>query len=174
MPDKKSQQKTFILFLGAGVTLIFLVMLFFSQSKATDPQVRLPLLNQPTPSPTSKPVVKIGEREISVELADTPDTRRIGLGNTQNLTDDEGMLFVFDREDVWFPFWMKGMSMPIDIIWIDDGKVIYINEEVEPEPGKSDSSLTKYSPNASFDYVLEVASGFSKRNSITVGSQFVR
>ena len=66
---------------------------------------------------------------------------------------------------------MKGMLIPIDIIWINDGKVSLINENV-PQPATPDvpeSNLPSYSPKDPIDYVLEVMAGFSKENKIKVG-----
>ena len=44
-----------------------------------------------------------------------------GLSGRDNLADDEGMFFVFEKSDI-YPFWMKDMKFAIDIIWImEDG-----------------------------------------------------
>ena len=127
-----------------------------------------PLVTIQSPIATPKPAVKVGDKEIKVELADTPEKTRIGLSKTKFLSDDEGMLFVFEKKDSPRVFWMKGMSMPIDIIWIDDSKVIQIDENVPFEPSE------KLRPsNQPVDYVLEVAAGFSERYTIAPGTMLI-
>jgi len=60
------------------------------------------------------------------------------------------------------------MSVPIDIIWIDDSKVIQIDENVPFEPSE------KLRPsNQPVDYVLEVAAGFSERYTIAPGTMLI-
>jgi len=64
---------------------------------------------------------------------------------------------------------MKDMFIPIDIIWIDNGKVIQIDRDVQPEPGVDDSDLAFYIPADPIDYVLEVNARFCEKNLIEVG-----
>ena len=80
------------------------------------------------------------------------------------------MLFVFAEKDSPRVFWMKDMTMAIDIIWIDDNKVIQIDEKISPEPGVVENKLKRYIPNQTVDFVLEVAAGFSERYDISVGT----
>ena len=73
--------------------------------------------------------VKIAGQVIKVELAITPEARARGLSGRQGLTQDEGMLFVFDTPGK-YPFWMKDMNFAIDMIWIsEDSKVVYIKKD---------------------------------------------
>ncbi|MFB5615404.1 MAG: DUF192 domain-containing protein, partial [Candidatus Nitrosomaritimum yanchengensis] len=98
--------------------------------------------------------------------------REIGLSKTDFLPDDEGMLFIFEGNDVHpVSFWMKGMSIPIDILWIDDGLVVQIDKSVQPEPGVPDNQLRLYPSKQPIDFVLEVNAGFSESNNIEIGSK---
>lgn len=115
-------------------------------------------------------VVTINNKEIEVQVADTETERNKGLGGKDNLRENEGMLFVFEAENITPSFWMKDMKFPIDIIWIDDGKVVQVNENLEaPEANTPDTALKIYTPNQPIDTVLEVNTGFVKENSISLG-----
>ena len=118
----------------------------------------------------NKKEVKIGEKAILVELADTQETRNKGLSGRDGLGEDQGMLFVFETQDVSPAFWMKDMKFSIDIIWINDGKVVLISKEVPaPAADTPDRSLPLYTPESVVDYVLEVSAGSSDKNGISVG-----
>jgi uncharacterized protein len=116
--------------------------------------------------------IKIGDRELTVRIADNEVTRQRGLSGVTNLAPDEGMLFIFKNKDN-HRFWMKDMFIPLDIIWINDNKVTQIHEEVPPPAfGTPDVRLPLYIPNDKINYVLEVNAGFSKSNNIAAGSIF--
>lgn len=60
-------------------------------------------------------------KKIKAEVVDNEEARMKGLSGRDNLADDEGMFFVFEKSDI-YPFWMKDMKFAIDIIWImEDG-----------------------------------------------------
>ncbi|HEV7424415.1 MAG TPA: DUF192 domain-containing protein [Candidatus Paceibacterota bacterium] len=111
--------------------------------------------------------VKIAGQDVKVELALTDVKREQGLSGRTSLSDNEGMLFVFDHSDKYL-FWMKDMNFSIDMIWIsEDMKVVYIKKDARPEsypesygPGVSDKKAK---------YVLEVVSGFGDKNTLKVG-----
>ena len=69
---------------------------------------------------------------FEVELAVTEEQQETGLTNRFSLDKDKGMLFIFNQEGN-YPFWMKGMQLSLDIIWIDkNGVVVDIVENVKP------------------------------------------
>jgi uncharacterized membrane protein (UPF0127 family) len=66
---------------------------------------------------------------------------------------------------------MKEMLIPIDIIWINDDKIVKIDKNAPiPSPGTSDYNLTKYTFNKPVDYILEVPGGYSDASGFKVGS----
>lgn len=117
-----------------------------------------------------QPVVTINDIKIPVEIADTQPKWENGLSNRSSLDANSGMLFVFAKKDIKTPFWMKDMRFSIDIIWINDDKIIQIDKGLPfPEPGTSDTQLKTYIPSTLIDYVLEVNAGFSDKKGIKVG-----
>lgn len=125
----------------------------------------------PTPQSTlPKSTISIGNKEVEVEIAKSKSERELGLGNRTYLAPNSGMLFVFENKGTTPGFWMKGMLMPIDIVWIRNDKVIQIDEHVPvPPSGTTDSQIPTYFSNQPIDYVLEVNSGFSDMYDIRVG-----
>lgn len=112
---------------------------------------------------TSLPQFKIGNAKLEVEIADSPLEQVSGLSNRDNLPENRGMLFVFDKEDL-YPFWMKDMRFAIDIIWIDgNGAVIGIEYNIEPA-----TFPNSFMPPRPVKYVLEVNAGWASKNSIKV------
>lgn len=118
--------------------------------------------------------VKIDNITINTVLANNEKLRKKGLGGTEQLNENEGMLFVFDEKGGIgrYPpvFWMKDMLIAIDIIWIDDGKIIQIDKDIKPpQKDTPDKDLDRYTPKNPVDYVLEVNAGFSDKNNIKAG-----
>ena len=118
--------------------------------------------------------VTISGNTIDVEVVDNEISRRKGLSGKTSLKENEGMLFMFEEKNITPSFWMKDMNFAIDIIWIDDGKVAQISENVQPpEKGTPESKLKFYTTNQPIDYVLEVNAGYSKKNNIKVGDKVI-
>ena len=113
--------------------------------------------------------LKINENILKVEVADTQEKRSKGLGGRQALASDEGMLFVFLKMDK-YPFWMKGLTFPLDFVWISGSEVVDILQNVAPPAvDLPDQSLTIYQPKVVVDKVLEVNGGTIQRLNIKVG-----
>lgn len=110
--------------------------------------------------------VKIAGENIRVELALTKEEQAQGLSGRESLGENEGMLFVFDKNEEHY-FWMKGMNFPIDMIWISENqKVIYIKKYAQ-----IDSFLETYGPEENSKYVLEVIAGFSDKYNLRIGDE---
>jgi uncharacterized protein len=108
--------------------------------------------------------MKIGETTLNIEVADTDAERIQGLSGKTGLGENEGMLFIFEKEGN-YAFWMKDMKFPIDIAWLDkDKKIVFIENAVEPAtyPKAFGSSVLSL-------YVLETNAGFFEKNGIKIG-----
>lgn len=113
--------------------------------------------------------VVVNNAQIKVEIADTQKKRSKGLSGKTSLGQDEGMLFIFPQTGK-YPFWMKGLTFPLDFIWIRGDKVVDVLENVPPpQSGQSESSLPIYQSNQDVDKVLEVSAGTVKRLNIKAG-----
>ncbi len=107
--------------------------------------------------------------QVRVDIADTKEKRSLGLGGRASLAGDSGMLFIMDQKNKP-TFWMKGMLIPLDFLWIDGDKVADIIQNVQPPvEGQSDQTLQFYSPLVPVDKVLEVNAGFVAHFGIKVG-----
>lgn len=132
--------------ISLGIIIILAVGVFFSRSHTNE---KLPI---------SAVVKTEGGQEINVRVVDESKERELGLSYFKSLPQDQGMLFLFDKPGV-YPFWMKGMNFPLDIIWLKRGqdggyRVIYVASNVLP-----DSYPNSINPKIEADAALEVNSG---------------
>ncbi len=155
------QNKNKIIFLVAG--LIFFALLFYFIATSFS-------IYQPSPE-LAHGKVKIKDKIIWVDLAQTAEERAKGLGGRIDLADYEGMLFVFSHKDLPV-FWMKDMKFPIDIIWLNDNEIVDITENVSA-PIEGQENLPLYQPSQKVNYVLEVKSGFVRDNHINIGDEVI-
>lgn len=106
---------------------------------------------------------------VDVRVADTHQKRYTGLSETESLGEDEGMLFVHEKEDE-YAYVMRDMAFPIDIVFVDEnGTVTEIHHAELPDDGTSEGELTKY--RGTGKYVLEVPYGYTNRTCIDVGDR---
>lgn len=153
------------LFLPIIAVALFIVLVGLLGQGKLDKFVKTPDKN----IESSDKIIVIENKEVKVEIAKTSEEKSKGLSNRVKLDPDSGMVFVFAKNSKPV-FWMKDTKIALDIIWINDGKIIAINKNVEPELNKKDSELKKYPSPSEIDYVLEVNAGFSDKNGIKIGS----
>jgi hypothetical protein len=111
--------------------------------------------------------VRIGDGVFAARVANTHETREKGLSGTQNLRQEEAMLFVYDTDSKW-SVWMKDMNYPIDIVWLNSKKeVVYIVKNAAPESYPYEN----FSPKQDARYILEFAAGTVDRKKIIVGKE---
>lgn len=113
-------------------------------------------------------LIRIGSAELKVEIADSQGERGQGLGGRKSLPENQGMLFVFEKP-ARYPFWMRAMNFPLDIIWLDaDYQIVDLAARVEPS-----SYPNAFVPNQEALYVLEVNADWAEKNNIKIGSRAV-
>jgi len=117
-------------------------------------------------SQSNQPIVRINSLDIKVEVAADDVSREKGLSGRPSLGAQGGMLFVFDKPEIP-TFWMPDMKFPIDIIWINNNKVVDISPNVSNVFDPQNPNF--YEPGAPAQYVLEVNAGFCESNGINVG-----
>lgn len=109
-------------------------------------------------------MISIGGVAVQVEIADTDAERARGLSGHAPLGDLAGMLFIFPEEGL-YSFWMRDMTFPIDILWLDAaGAVVHIEENVSPH-----TYPTAFTSGSPARYVLEVRAGFADQHDIEIG-----
>lgn len=146
-----------------NLSLLFEKIDLFSTSQPTELQ-----------KPIEKKYIQIGANRFEVILAKTQEQRRVGLSKHKSLPQDTAMLFVFEEENVRTAFWMKGMKFPIDIIWINEGKVSQIESNVGvAEEGVADSAIPYYVANEPFDFVVEVNAGVADKHGVKTGDSVI-
>ncbi|MFH1078289.1 MAG: DUF192 domain-containing protein [Patescibacteria group bacterium] len=109
----------------------------------------------------TRPVASKGITDLSslrIEIVDKDAGRMRGLSGRTSLDQDAGMLFVFDERG-FYPFWMKEMLFPLDIVWIDEGKVVDVATLQPPKEGKN--IPPSHIPFAQADRVLELNAGMA-------------
>lgn len=112
-------------------------------------------------------------QRIAIALADTPQEQARGLGGCKMVPNNSGMYFVFPSAEERV-FWMKDMVIPIDIIWLHEGVVVGIEQNVPSFPlSTPDSELPTYTSPVPVDGVLEVGAGKAGEYGIQVGSRLV-
>lgn len=111
--------------------------------------------------------VRIGTSEVAVEIADTPAQQQRGLGYRDSLDWDTGMYFPYPRA-VMPSFWMRGMRFSIDIVWIRDGRIVDVHDNVPFEPGGNGPTLR---PREATDAVLEVPAGYRRASGWRIGDR---
>src|SRR3989344_2558804 len=120
---------------------------------------------EPVKTPTAA-LITINDVVVEAERADSFLKRQQGLSGRKQLKENGGMFFIFDKPAA-YPFWMKDMEFPIDIIWIDENyRVVDITKNALPE------SFPKiFLPSKPVKYVLEVNAGFADKNNISVNDK---
>src|SRR5581483_1780979 len=96
-------------------------------------------LTKTNPSQNATQKISIADKaSLNVEIADTPEKRSLGLGGRDFLATDSGMLFLFDTSTK-HQFWMKGMKIPLDFIWIKGDVIVDLLPKIPPPaPGTPD------------------------------------
>ncbi len=107
-------------------------------------------------------IIQINKQKFFVELALAEDEQAQGLGQRKDIKENEGMLFVFPEKKE-HSFWMKDMQFDLDIIWIEEGKIVYIAKNV------SQGSPETINPKINSDKVLEIKSGLSSKYNFQIG-----
>ena len=104
----------------------------------------------------------IGQKEIRVEVAKTPEERSYGLMGRKYLGKDEGMLFIFETED-YHGFWLKNTLIPLSIAFIEkNGRIVWITD-MKP------LTLESHVPPQPILYALEMNKGWFSSRGIKVG-----
>lgn len=107
-------------------------------------------------------IISINKKKFKVKTVVSKKDTINGMMNKKFNTEFNGMLFIMDEGE--HCFWMKNCIIPLDIIYIEDGRITEIHHNCPP--CKSDD-CTNYCGEG--DFILEVKGGTCKKNRIKVG-----
>ncbi|MDR3244587.1 MAG: DUF192 domain-containing protein, partial [Elusimicrobiota bacterium] len=108
--------------------------------------------------------VQIGENTLNLTVAKSDLAKAKGLSNRKEIPQD-GMIFLFDEPQI-LVFWMKDMLFAIDIIWINQNKVLGFYENAAPQGDIPDIHLLRYRSPAPSNIVIELKAGSVKKLNI--------
>ncbi len=111
----------------------------------------------------------VGDETIDLEVARTAEEQSIGLMYREYLPGDRGMLFPFETERQ-AKFWMKNTKIPLDMIFVREGEIRAIAENVPP---CTTNPCPSYGPSDLVDQVIELSGGRAEELGLEVGDLVV-
>ncbi len=148
----------------AGSFYLFVVVLFWPIEKQVLPAATTRI----STTGYAHGEVIFSDEHISVRIPKTNKLQQKGLAGVEHLPDSDGMLWTYQVPQR-VAFWMKGMLIPLDFVWIRGGYIVSLTEQV-PFPVTSYSTdLPIIDPGIPVDGVLEVAAGYVQRHQLKIG-----
>lgn len=111
--------------------------------------------------------LSINDKKINIDIAFSDNDQYRGLSDRESLCGDCGMLFHFSDYNQR-AFVMRNMKFPLDIIFINDNKIINIASNLAPE---GDNPASIYYSEGKANDVLELNGGYCEKNNIKVGDK---
>lgn len=108
--------------------------------------------------------LRIRGHDLSVELADTPESRRTGLMFRRSLDDGRGMLFTYETPGL-HAMWMRNTYIPLSVAFVDAAARIVNIEDMEPQ------TETPHAAIAPASWSIEVNRGWFRRRGIRAGDR---
>lgn len=115
--------------------------------------------------------IKVANTPLTVEIADTPDKTAQGLMYRTSMSDNAGMLFIFDDVQIR-NFWMKNTFIPLSIGFFDEKRVLLEVLDMEPVKSEMEARPPTYNSQKPAKYCLEVNRGWFAKHKIKVGDKF--
>ena len=162
MKKKQSNLSSFVFIGFVGLIGLILLLQYLYQNKKIpnlDEYLSTNIINE------GETVIQAPNGLIKVEIATSSQALERGLSGRISLPTNEGMLFVFS-EAAARGFWMRNMSFPIDIIWINKNKIVIgVAQNIDP-----DTYPNIFFPPGPVKYVLELNAGYAEKNGIASGT----
>jgi uncharacterized membrane protein (UPF0127 family) len=129
-------------------------------------------VREPDRTEFTKGTVKLDDKVITVEIADTAAERQRWLTFRQDrLPEDTALLIKYDKPDL-YEVWMLNVEYNLDLIWMDkDGNVVYTKENVPPCQNVVETISCTYKTTAHSLYVMAATTGFIDAHNISTGSK---
>ena len=132
--------------------------------------VILSLLSSSPHQPQSLPIsakALVANQVIELEVARTPQQQAVGLMYRTDLPANRGMLFFFHPPQT-VKFWMKNVTIHLDILFLKDGVVKAIAPKAPP---CTTNPCPTYSSGIPVNQVLELRGGQVERLGLNIGSR---
>jgi uncharacterized membrane protein (UPF0127 family) len=137
--------------------LVFVLLTFFINCNPTDS----------SPIRTETIFASLGDKAIRLEVANDPSARAVGLMHRTELSEDQGMLFVFPKPES-LSFWMKNTLIPLSLGYFDSDLMLLETHDMKPN-----QTSEVYNSQKPAKYALEVNLGWFKRNKIEKGAYLI-
>ena len=121
------------------------------QSDAAAPR---PVVDGTTPAEETVRA-RLGEVDLVLEVADTPEERATGLMGRESVPPGTGMVFTYD-EPVVAKFYMYRVPVPLTAVFVLQGRVVH-TVVMPPCPEQDPQACPRYGPASPFDTVVETA-----------------
>lgn len=153
--EKFDMRKSSLLLIGLGVTGLFLLICGLFALRLRGQYL------------ATFQTVDVEGKKLRLELVSRPEELRRGLSDRKSMKDDEGMLFLMG-ETGRYPFWMNRMYFALDMVYLQDGKVVDIGRNV-PAPTSFLVVPETFYPKEDANQVLELTAGGAERYRLEVG-----
>lgn len=155
------------LFIIIGIIIAILIVGIFFKYHPTNNATFAKLFPNNALNVASQPKAEIDGHTITLLLAKTEAEQHQGLSDKDFLPQDTGMLFLFPHAD-YYLFWMRHMKFPLDIIYINNNRIVTILENVKNPPYAMENPPI-LRPKDPANKALEVNAGTAKKYNIKVG-----
>lgn len=146
------------LVVGLVVTAFIVLVLAIGANRPADPTFVGQATPTSVPSVFGERRIAVGDRCLTVEVADTDAARSQGLRNRDSLGRFNGMLFEFPQLTT-AKFTMSNTRIPLTVGFYDESGQPIEAVDMEPCPVGSEESCPIYGAKAPFKSALEVAKG---------------
>ena len=120
------------------------------------------------------PTATIGDSNVvKLEIASTPEEIERGLMYRTSLAEGSGMVFLFNPPRA-VKFWMYHTLIPLDMCFIDNGRIVKIFENVPPCHSEDPRGCVTYpeeDPGIYVTEVIELPGGYAKKHGIKKGDK---
>ncbi|HEY9718918.1 MAG TPA: DUF192 domain-containing protein [Trichormus sp.] len=118
------------------------------------------------------PTAKIGDNLIKLEVAASPQEITRGLMFRTSLPEDQGMVFLFHPPQK-VNFWMYHTLIPLDMLFIKNGKIEKIFHDVPPCKSEKEADCPTYPGGDGMEVseVVELNAGYAQRHNLKEGEK---
>lgn len=110
--------------------------------------------------------VRIENQQYQVAIAATPEEQERGLMHQTRLPERTGMLFPLEKSRQ-VAFWMKNTLIPLDMIFIQNNRVVQIIHSAQP---CQEEPCAVYVSKGTVDAVLELPGGTAQKDRLRLGA----